>query len=153
MTEIALQILGAAAAVLGTAAAVLGWRELFYLRRKARQEVLDRLRTPAANGLNWSEDDRSFKDKVDAIVRSGLDVSELRSRFALPDRLLWKAVQHLYRENKIDVFLWKGKEAAGGHPEVPKGSEIVLPIFVQGLLPPDMRPERSEVETLLSNLR
>ena len=148
--EFALQLLLGIAAMGG---AILGWRELIYLRRKARQEVLDRLQRPAPRGLVWAEGDPSLPDRVDAIVKNGLDASELRARSALPDRHLWKAVQHLFEGNKIDVFLLKGKAAAGGPPGVPEGATMVLPIFVLGLLPPDMRPDRAEVAALLSDLR
>lgn len=139
--------------LLGFPAAWWAWREFLHLPRKARQEVLDRLREPAATGLNWGEDTKqSFQDKVDEIMKNGMDVSDLRSRIALPDRHLWKAVQHLYGENRIDVFLLKGMTIDDGHPDVPERSRAVLPIFVRGALPPEMRPERSEVETILSGL-
>ena len=149
-SELALQLL---LGIGGMGATILGWRELIYLPRKARQDVLDRLQRPAPSGLDWGEGDSSFQDRVDAIAKDGLDASQLRARVALPDRRLWKAVQHLYGRNRIDVFLLKGKAAAGGPPEVPEGTTTVLPIFVLGTLPPDMRPERSEVEALLSDLR
>lgn len=142
------------AVVLGTPAGWWGWREFFHFPRKARQEVLDRLREPPTTGLNWQEDKEvSFQDKVDGIVKSGMDATDLRARFALPDRHLWKAIQHLYRENRIDVFLLKGTMDNCGHPSVPPCSELVLPIFVRRALPPEMRPERSEVEKLLSRFR
>lgn len=139
--------------LLGLPGAWWGWRECFYWPRKARQELLDRLREPTANGLNWAEDkERSFEEKVDEITRNGMDVADLRARFALPDRHLWKAVLNLYRENRIDVFLLKGIASEEGHPDVPAGSKMVLPIFVRGALPPDMRPKRSEVEKTLREL-
>ena len=134
-------------------AGILAWRELFYLPRKTRQEVLNRLPRPATKGLNWGKDDRSFQDKVDEIVKNGLDASELRAKLVLPDRHLWKTIQRLYEENRIDVFLLKGSIAHGGPPGVPRGTGAVLPIFVLGQLPPDMRPKRSEVEGVLSDLR
>ena len=146
MTEL-LQIL------LGISATIMATRELFYVPRKARQEILDRLPELPANGLTREGDDQSFEERVDTIVNGGLDVVQLQARFALPDRHLWKAIQHLYERNKIDVFLLKGETTAGGPPGVPGGTRAVLPIIVRGALPPDMRPERSEVETLLSRLR
>ena len=140
--------------LLGIPGAWWAWREFFYMPQKARQEVLDRLREPAPRGLIWEENrERPFKEKADEIARNGMDAIDLRARFALPDRRLWKAVRHLYGENKIDVFLLKATTVGGEHPEVPPGSSAVLPIFVRGPLPPDMRPKRSEVETILDNLR
>lgn len=149
--EVILQIV---AILLGIGGAGLAWREFFYLPQKARQDVLDRLREPAVNGLNWVGDtERSWQERTDAVVKNGMDASDLRARFSCPDRHLWKAVQRLYSENRIDVFLLRGIEARGAHRDVPAGTEVQVPIFVRGMLPPDLRPERPEVKTLLRRLR
>ena len=146
-SEIALTIL------LGIPAAILAWWQLINLQRKARQEVLDRLREAAYDAPIWGENERSFEAKVDQIKRNGLDACELRARVALPDRRLWKIVRKLYAEGRIDVYLLRGIAGDDRNREVPKGTKMVLPIFVKGQLSPDMRPERSEVEALLSGLR
>ena len=133
--------------LLGTCGAFLAWREFLHLPQKARQEILDRLREPAADGLNWEEDSNQ------SFISNGMDVQELRAQLSIPDKRLWKAIQRLYDEGRIGIFLWKGTIMGDGHPQIPDGSKTVVPIIIKGALPPDMRPERSEVERILSILR
>ena len=93
---------------LGVPSTWLALRELYYLPRTAEQHVLDRLRDRTPTGLTWQGTEQSFQQRVDQVVRDGMDVSELRSTTSVPDRHLWKAVKRLYRDNRIEVFLLKG---------------------------------------------
>jgi hypothetical protein len=140
-----------AGAILGLASAFLAWRELTLLPRKARQEILDRLREPTSNGLPWGPEGSSYQERVDAVVLSGMDARDLQSRFALPNRHLWRAVRHLYEGGKIEVFILEG--IAEGHPDIPPGKKSLLPIFVRGAIPPDLRPRKEMVDIVFQSLR
>ena len=140
------------AVFLGLPGAWLGYRHFFELPRESRQEVLDRLPDRPGNGVFGPVGEQSFQDKVGEIVKNGMDPSTLRAGFTRPDGHLWKAVRHLYEEKRIDVYLVKEVIGNDDHPDIPEGAPAVLPIFVKGALPPDMRPEQSEIEALLSGL-
>lgn len=140
-------IISVVALVIGAAGAFLAWRKVTRLGREARQDILNLLPDPVPTPLSVSRENR-----IDTIMRTSLDLSQLEARFAMPKKELYKQLEKLFRQGKIQVFIQKGI-ATGGHPTIQEGARLLIPFIHKGGLPPDLRADDEEVIRLFSELR
>jgi len=70
----------------------------------------------------------------------------------MPRRQLYRALDRLVKDRRLDVFLLKG-QIATGPLSVPPGASGVLPIVFKGPLPPELRASDADIERLLRELR
>src|SRR5438067_6314497 len=110
-------------------------------------------RRPTANGSPFGPGGRSRRQiHRSPGARCATEGWGFESRTSMPRRQLYRALDRLVKDRRLDVFLLKG-QIATGPLSVPPGASGVLPIVFKGPLPPELRASDADIERLLRELR
>jgi hypothetical protein len=153
-TNISLEVAGfavtVAAAIFAVPPLLTALRDLFSGSQKIREAILRELPNPVPLPIDELSSWR-YEEKVAYITSNALDTADLEAKIDAKPKEIHKALISLIRTGKLQTFIYKGI-AEAGNPSIPEGTEMRLPLFYKGGLPPSLRSSPTDTEDLIKQL-